>query len=535
MKSKFFDDVSAGVDRRRDRSLTEPGRLWNLKNGYIDDGGRVRARPALFRLGAFTNCDGLMLYNGSLYTFAITGAAPAPSATFAGIITLPAGPAGQTTIRRVWFAQPCHTSHYVVVQFSDGVISHYYNSVRVTDANCPNTGVVCIAGGRVWCADALGNVRYSALVTAGTGAADWTTAGATGAGFVAARSQAANMGSFVIGINTYQSDVVFFFENGAQVWYPDVDSTKIFLRQRLYNIGMPASPACTLTTAQVGEDLALLSQDGIRSLSVSSNSTNRIQQDIGAPVRELPLGYQGFDLGGGNWLHSLVYPRGDILQPSADLPEAVFVTGLSQLWMVFPHVSEAQSGISATVGQPIDYSANRTAILCLGYGTKRMSWSLFNIPARAKNFVVGNGANKAYLLVNTTASAPFNPILYAVRNGAADYDGTNFNPFSVSIEYPFLDMDSPGGMKNFMAMDLVGWPVTRTAGVKFLYDPNDESKETVEQDIQLGDSRGRGVSAVEVSAPAIAPVISYTTDLNDPEGFRFSGIQLYYEDVAGPL
>jgi len=528
MKSKLFEDWVAGVDRRRDRSMTEPDRLWNLKNAYIDNGGRLRTRTGVYKLGTFTNCDGLMMFNGVLYTFAITGASPTPAATFAGIITLPAGPGGQTTIKRVWFAQPFGTTHYVVVEFSDGVISHYYNAVRVTSASCPNTNRVTIAANRVWCADNAGNVAFSGL---GDGA-DW--AGAT-AGTLPTRNQAANMGANVTALNTYQSDLVVFFENGAQVWFPDTDKTKIFIRQRLYNVGVNPVPG-PLVAAPFGEDLAFLSQDGIRSLSLSTNTANRIEQDIGAPIRSMQLGVQSYSVAPGPYFHYKQFPKGTSNSLAMDLPETVFVSGISQLWFMWPHVSDEQEAWSDLVSYADDKGAGRTAILVMSYGQKRMSWSLYNVPIRAKSIINGIDINLAYALQNTNTTPPYNPTLWTFRENYVDYDASyNEVGIQVGIDLPFLDMDKPGGMKHFKAMDMVTWPVAAQPTVKYLYDPNDETKETIAQVITGGDSRGRGLSAVEVSAPSIAPVIRYTTSSADGSQFRLSGIQLYYEDDGGPV
>jgi hypothetical protein len=527
-KSKLFEDWQNGIDRRRERAMTEPDRLWNAKNVYIDDGGRLRGRPGLYKLATFTNCEGLLLYNGVLYTFTTTGAAGTTSG-FASVLTVANGPAGQTVIKRVWFAQPFAASYYAVVEFSDGTISHYYAGARVTDANCPNTNRVTIAGNRVWCANNAGQVYFSKL----DDATNWTpAAGASDPGFLAASSQAPGMGAIVQGLGTYQSDIVFFFENGAQVWYPDVDKAKMFIRQRLYNVGLNSVPG-PLPIAPFGDDLAFLSQDGIRSLSLSSNTNNRIQQDIGAPVRELPIGYQ--PSGSGPYFYgSGFYPRGADNLVGMDPVEALFITPLSQLWFVWPHMTYEDTGLSGNLAT--DYAAGKSRIVVMSFGTNRQSWTQYLIPLRARNLVTGTTApNAAYMLQSTNSSAPYNPTLWVMRLQVVDYDASfNAVPIDVTVEWPFLDCDAPGGMKNFQAMDWIGGPVERTAGIKFLYDPNDETRETITQNVTLGDTRPRGLVAVEVSSVAIAPVLTYSTASTDTAQFKFSGLQLYYEADAGP-
>jgi hypothetical protein len=94
----------------------------------------------------------------------------------------------------------------------------------------------------------------------------------------------------------------------------------------------------------------------------------------------------------------------------------------------------------------------------------------------------------------------------------------------VEVQMAFQDAKSPGVLKQFHSADFVfngAWDVS------YLYDPRDQSKETVAQNIS-GDTRPGDLVPVEVSCPAIAPIFRHSAD----EAAQIDAVTLYYDTLG---
>lgn len=125
-----IDSFRFGVDRRRPRYAAVPGTLYAGKNVHISRGGdieRAKKFVSLYTLPAGT--FGLGQINGQLWVFG--------SADLAG--SMPAGvqyqrlQLGSAAMTRVLSNRVFDNKHYVIAEFDDGNIAHYYNGTRITD------------------------------------------------------------------------------------------------------------------------------------------------------------------------------------------------------------------------------------------------------------------------------------------------------------------------------------------------------------------------------------------------------------------
>lgn len=125
-----IDSFRFGVDRRRPRYAAVPGTLYAGVNVHISRGGDVeRAKKfvSLYTLPAGT--FGLGQINGQLWVF---GSADLSASMPAGVqyqrLQL-----GSAVMTRVLSNRVYDNKHYVIAEFDDGNIAHFYNGTRISD------------------------------------------------------------------------------------------------------------------------------------------------------------------------------------------------------------------------------------------------------------------------------------------------------------------------------------------------------------------------------------------------------------------
>ena len=145
MKSILLGQFNAGIDRLRIKGGAAKDALYDLVNAYIDKAGSVRARPgtvAKYTLPAGT--IGLAYHDGALQTFADTVIDPGTSNVVVNVLIHPSKlgdykdwqypkdwPASTAfdstaTLSLIHYAQPFLGFLYVVAEFTDGFIFHYW-------------------------------------------------------------------------------------------------------------------------------------------------------------------------------------------------------------------------------------------------------------------------------------------------------------------------------------------------------------------------------------------------------------------------
>lgn len=118
-------NLRTGIDRTRRYGVTEVSHLWSLVNAYVNDAGRVLRRPGTTRNQAGAACRGLFGFRGKLHTFAATPQAnPSPAILVINVLRHPTG--GAAALAKVHSVHLVMGALYVVAEFDDGVVKHYW-------------------------------------------------------------------------------------------------------------------------------------------------------------------------------------------------------------------------------------------------------------------------------------------------------------------------------------------------------------------------------------------------------------------------
>lgn len=475
MPSITYDRWDVGLDRRKGASSSEPNKLRLLTNAYITTGKQIQKRHALKLFATLeSGTVGLRAAGGKLNTFYEAGTITHANTTFLAR-KLP-HPTLSQALSKIHYADMFAGYLYAVAEYAGGSIWHHYldddgawaaataytvNTYRrpgtangyrykvtaiagtgtsggaepawpttvgatvidnagpdqvtwtcfspyVQDTNCPQGKAVIKAANKVWCC----NDEVVDFCAAGD-ARDWTTA--SDAGFIpVGRNQDGSTESLALG--QFQSKLVVFFIDGAQVWTVDEDPALNAIAQRIYGVGtqFPKSPA------SFASDVFFLSDMGFRSITVNTQSDNYLDVDVGSPI------------------DSLVAPT-----LSGSDPEAIYAPGLGQYWCIV--------GSTAWV-----YTFSRSS--------KLAAWSKYTLPFAPDGIAALN--NRLYIRHADT--------VYVMDS--AEYTD-NGDEIAVEIVMPYGDAKQPGVLKQFWGADVV---CAGTPSLAFKYDPNDDTKESAE-------------------------------------------------------
>ncbi len=129
-----IQDWKYGMDRRRPQAVGVPGTLWTLENAVITRGGdieRSKKWVAGYALPA-GQTHGFATLRGQPYVFGSVGApAMSPSVRYQQL--LPGAASTGMEMTAVLDAKAVAGKLYVIAEFADGSLYHYYDGVRVTD------------------------------------------------------------------------------------------------------------------------------------------------------------------------------------------------------------------------------------------------------------------------------------------------------------------------------------------------------------------------------------------------------------------
>lgn len=127
-------DFRSGMDTRRMAVLSVPGSLISLVNGHINRGGEIEKRLAFVeQIQLPDSTFGLAAIGGTLYTFGSAASVTFPTGSPSNLVyqqlAHPSGAAMAKVIQASAFAG----LPYVIAQYDDGTIYHYYNGSRHTE------------------------------------------------------------------------------------------------------------------------------------------------------------------------------------------------------------------------------------------------------------------------------------------------------------------------------------------------------------------------------------------------------------------
>lgn len=135
-QSQALSTLTAGITRLRDKGGASPDSLYDLVNGFIDESGAPTNRDgtaldALLPAGT----KGMCAFKGKLHVFALSHLT-APSSLYIINTLVHPDPDFAGTIVAIHFAKPFLGALYVVAEFSDGLVAHYW--FRAAEAWQPN-------------------------------------------------------------------------------------------------------------------------------------------------------------------------------------------------------------------------------------------------------------------------------------------------------------------------------------------------------------------------------------------------------------
>lgn len=125
MAAIALGNLRTGIDRTRRFALAEVDRLWSLVNAYVNDAGRIVKRPGFDGQPGGGGCRGLYGFRGKLHTFsAVPVANPNPALFVVNVLRHPTN--GAAAISRIHYVGMLLGAIYVVAEFADGVVKHYW-------------------------------------------------------------------------------------------------------------------------------------------------------------------------------------------------------------------------------------------------------------------------------------------------------------------------------------------------------------------------------------------------------------------------
>lgn len=131
MPSIFVENFEAGLDTRKSRFTAPPGALMVLKNAHITRGKEIERRKSfatLYELPAAT--FGLHAAQSVLYTF---GSVVTPAGMPVGVTYQQLAAPDASAMVAVLDSENFDGRPYVIAEYADGDVYHFYNGIRVTD------------------------------------------------------------------------------------------------------------------------------------------------------------------------------------------------------------------------------------------------------------------------------------------------------------------------------------------------------------------------------------------------------------------
>lgn len=351
-----------------------------------------------------------------------------------------------------------------------GEVTWKARTPEITDPKCPHTEIAYPMSQKVFAPGAGTQsdvLRYSTT----NDPRNWSDE--DDAGFLAT-GQNAPESVETTAVGEYRGRLAVFTASGCQIWTPDPDPAEMALFDSIKGIGTNYMRA----HASVAGDLFFLTTLGVRTLSVAAGSTNLQAGDVGT----------GID--------SLVY---DSMQLGDD-PIGLYYPGQGQYWLAFPGDDTTDVYV---------YSMPE-----LG---KRGSWSRYEFPWVLECATQLDG--ELYLRANDN--------LYFVDELATRDETSSgaFVGYQGLIQWPYLDLGSPGTTKMLISCDVAG------IGIPFLsvaYDQNNLGSITTPYQISDDTTYGSRVP-IAVSSPSFSVKLTWPADRAGP--WQLNSFDLFVDDM----
>lgn len=481
MPAITFSDFSGGLDRRLPINVQEANRLWELKEAYITLGKRIKKRPGLRLVSdQLTGSVGLKAVNGVLSVFTAVGAGFGPPTGVQVIELSLYNPFGIPTayLADVLYADIFQGFPYVIALYYTrytGAFGIEHVGFRTRHNYVDGSPSTLITDSNCPHTEsackaasrifAIGDevVRYS---KAGD-PRDWSAV--SDAGFLPTGVQQDTHVSCTA-VGAFSNSLVVYFPEGAQIWTVAVDPSTNALSKRIEGVGSTQPHSLS----GFANDLMFLSPYGFRSMTVQASVDRIDDTDVGVAVDALVVP------------DSVVAPVGSVF--------GAWVHQFGQYWAVFNMGAFSKAWV---------YTYSKSS--------KVACWSEYTFPILIT--AITTNAGKVY--VRTVDS------LYELAADQYTDDGTMID---VEVQMAFQNAKTPGVEKQIYGADFV---FDGTADVSFLYDPRDQTKESISQAI-TGDTAPGQLTPVEIVATSVAPVIRHSAD----EAFEFTQLSLYFNPLT---
>lgn len=127
----ILEDFKGGVDRRRPRYAGKPGTLWSAADAHISLGGDIEGRKAMVDYGDLGDTTfGLVGAGSRLYTFGSEATPSLPGAVIYQRLQYVGG-----AMTRFVDADVFNGKLYVIAEFGDGSVQHFYDGTLVAAWN----------------------------------------------------------------------------------------------------------------------------------------------------------------------------------------------------------------------------------------------------------------------------------------------------------------------------------------------------------------------------------------------------------------
>lgn len=478
MPALTFSNFQTGIDlRKSDQAVDNPG-LRDCKNAYITGGYGVQKRPGLHKLslsGLGSDTSGLFYYDGNLYVVSATpGAVPSlsgygsPPAGSVIRLVLPDPDDPTATVSKVWQFFPFDSNLYVVVEFSNTNIRHFYNGLAITDSGCPQGKSACAHDSKIYAtADNSDFIAYSA-----TGdATDWSKIRDASAGLgIPVKQETPD--EDIIAVTSYRDKLAVFMENSIQLWNTDPDPALIELETKVQN----ANLNYIKTIGNAGSDVIYLNDTTFESMSQKLYTDTLESTDIGSAIK------------------SLVSPQLD-LHAATHEPVGTYYAGLNQ----YVCILEKQIYV---------YSFSQTAQLS--------AWSRYEVPDNLQDIT----SYRQFLYVRASDEIfCFDPSALVDTPAV----GIPVN-IEVVVESSFQTLKKSGIWKQVFGSDVL---MEGSGNVQYKYDSRSPTDFTTAQAIS-GDSRPGALLPVELMTTEIGYKITQSAE----DQFLFSGITFYFNELG---
>jgi hypothetical protein len=482
MPALTFTNFKSGIDLRRSDQVVDNNGLRECNNAYVTGGYGVQKRPGIDLITSSAIPSGakdLFYFDGELYSVSSTpvlgpslsGYGVPPAAGTLNILVLPDLSDPLAVVEKVWQFMPFNRKLYVIVEYNNGNILHFYDGLQITDTNCPNSKSAVVHDSKIYAIDVdaagSGYVKYSA-----TGdPTDWSKIrDASGTLGIPVGQETPD--EELIAVFSFRDKLMVFMENSIQLWKTDPDPTLIELDTVIQN----ANLKYRRSMGNAGTDVYYLNEVTFESLGQKLYTDTLQSNDIGAAIQPI------------------VSAQIDLMASTYE-PIAVYLSGFNQY-------------VCAIADQIYVYSFSESS--------KLAAWSRYTMPENVDG--IATYRNYLYIRCNDHIFS-FNPSSF--EDTLSTGSTSNIN---VEIESSFQTLKSSGIWKQIFGADIL---VEGSANVQYKYDARTPSSFTAAQAIS-GDSRPGLLLPVELMTTEVGFKITQAANSN----LLFNGITFYYNNLG---